>query len=519
MIIMRAIHNISLIVAFAATAFVAELYAQVHQEVTLTKAELQDKIKGGWAGQTIGVTYTKPSEAVFNGTMIPPYVQYEWGAHIVSRYMHNDDIYIDFTFMEVIEREGIDAPAESHAKAMANADYNLWHANQTARYNILNGIMPPASGNWRCNIHADCIDAQIEADFAGLMSPGMINAATDMTDRVSHIMNCGDSYYGAAFVAAMYSQAFVSDDVDFLVNESLKVIPEESQFYKSMKQVIAWHKQYPDDWRNTWFAIQKSDWAQTMHCPQGVFVPFNLDATTNAAYILVGLLYGEKDFFQTMEISMRCGLDSDCNPSNAAGILGTMIGYSNIPEYWLKPLQVHEDTDLRYTTTSLNRAYSVSFEHAVQNIVKNGGEDHGDYVVIGYQKPKPLPFEKAFPNIYPVKRFDWKRGRAGGKSIRTYQRPVAFTGTGFVVSGEVQDNGVGQDYVAELEVYLDGKLDAVRKLPADFHSRATELYLNLELPKSDHTFQLKWRNPTDDADISIWNVVIYSDELIKYDHR
>jgi hypothetical protein len=154
------------VIAFCSIIFPLNLFAGTPSEVELSKPELQDKIKGGWAGQTIGVAYTKPSEAVFNGTMIPPYVQYEWGEHIVSRFMHNDDIYMDFTFMEVIEREGIDAPAESHAKAMA-------------------------------------------------------------------------------------------------------------------------------------------------------------DATTNAAYILVGLLYGEKDFFQTMEISMRCGLDSDCNPSNAAGILGT----------------------------------------------------------------------------------------------------------------------------------------------------------------------------------------------------
>ena len=68
------------------------------------------------------------------------------------------------------------------------------------------------------------------------MSPGMINAATKITDTVSHIMNCGDSYYGAAYVAGMYSQAFVSDDIDFVLNEALKVVPKRSQFYKSMKQ-------------------------------------------------------------------------------------------------------------------------------------------------------------------------------------------------------------------------------------------------------------------------------------------
>lgn len=60
-----------------------------------------------------------------------------------------DDVYMDLTFLEVMQEEGINAPAESFAKAFANADYKLWHANQAARYNILHGIMPPASGHWK----------------------------------------------------------------------------------------------------------------------------------------------------------------------------------------------------------------------------------------------------------------------------------------------------------------------------------------------------------------------------------
>ena len=59
-----------------------------------------------------------------------------------------DDIYMDLSFMKVIEQEGIDAPAQSFAESFAKADYKLWFANQTARYNILNGLIPPESGHW-----------------------------------------------------------------------------------------------------------------------------------------------------------------------------------------------------------------------------------------------------------------------------------------------------------------------------------------------------------------------------------
>lgn len=87
--------------------------------------------------------------------------------------------------------------------------------------------MPPASGNWKNNPHADDLDFQIEADFIGLMSPGMVNAAMDVANRVGHIMNSGDGFYGGAFVAGLYAQAFVSNDVNEILDVALQPIPKK----------------------------------------------------------------------------------------------------------------------------------------------------------------------------------------------------------------------------------------------------------------------------------------------------
>lgn len=83
-----------------------------------------------------------------------------------------DDIYMDLTFVDVFDKYGFDVPVDSLANAFAYAGYKLWHANQAARYNILNGIPAPASGHWKNNPHADDIDFQIEADFAGADGSG-----------------------------------------------------------------------------------------------------------------------------------------------------------------------------------------------------------------------------------------------------------------------------------------------------------------------------------------------------------
>ena len=59
----------------------------------------------------------------------------------------------------------------------ANSGYALWHANRAGRDNLRGGIAPPDSGHPQFNEHADDIDYQIEADYAGLISPGLPNVA------------------------------------------------------------------------------------------------------------------------------------------------------------------------------------------------------------------------------------------------------------------------------------------------------------------------------------------------------
>ncbi len=322
----------------------------VQSQSMLSKANLLDKIKGGWAGQTIGVTFGGPVEFRYNGTMIQTYHPIPWYKGYVADQMKTndglyDDLYLDLTWVEVMERHWLNAPADSFAQAFARKGYKLWHANQAARYNILHGIRPPLSGHWTHNPHADCIDFQIEADFAGLMSPGMPQTANEICDRVGHIMNYGDGYYGGVFIANLYALAFTSTDIPTIITQALKSIPPQAIYYKVISDVLAWYRKYPTDWKKTWLEVQDK-WSADIGCPDGVYAPFNIDATINSAYVIIGLLYGKGDFTQTIEITTRCGQDADCNPSSAAGILGTIIGYKKIPPYWLAGLEGAEDLNL-----------------------------------------------------------------------------------------------------------------------------------------------------------------------------
>jgi hypothetical protein len=59
---------------------------RIPAQVTISKVQLMDKIKGGWAGQTIGCTYGGPTEFKYPGTMIQDYVPIEWPDGFIKWY-------------------------------------------------------------------------------------------------------------------------------------------------------------------------------------------------------------------------------------------------------------------------------------------------------------------------------------------------------------------------------------------------------------------------------------------------
>jgi hypothetical protein len=501
-------------------------------QVTLSKEVLLDKIRGGWAGQTIGVVYGAPYEFKFTGTTIQRYEPIAWSGDYIKYWWEKkpglfDDIYNDLTFVETFEKEGLDCSSETLAKCFAFAEYHLAHANQASRYNIRNGIMPPASGYWKNNPHADDLDFQIEADFIGLMAPAMLPEALSIADKVGHIMTSGDGFYGGAFVAGLYASAFSCKDPALIVDQALAAIPAESQFYQCMDDVRKLYKQYPNDWEQCWFEIHKK-WNKDVGCPKGVFLSFNIDAKINAAYVTMGLLYGNGDFSKSIEIATRCGQDADCNPSTVGGVLGVMNGFSNIPEKWVDPLRPIESLYFEGTDVSLEKGTQYSFKHALEMIRKAGGMVTENQVVIPQKAVGVLPLEQNFDKTHPV-----YRDRKDSWMSKEYS--FDFNGNGFVIWGNlvctrnitadyaarVSARHIGSEvfglaepndpYVAKIEVWIDGQLDQVSVLPMQNTARKLEPAWKYQLPEGKHRVVMKWLNPKKVYLLRINDILYYSE--------
>ena len=95
---------------------------------------------------------------------------------------------------------------------------------------------------------------------------------------------------------------------------------------------------------------------------------------------------------------MRCGVDSDCNPSSAAGILGTALGMKGIPAKWaiLRDLPIDNIAikDIYPKSIEWDDILDKTVEVGKWNILQNGGHIENGIIFIPYQTPSCPPLEQ-----------------------------------------------------------------------------------------------------------------------------
>ncbi len=426
---------------------------------TLTRPALLDKIRGGWAGQMIGVAYGAPTEFRSNGKIGEWDLQ--WSPERVENSIHQDDLYVEMTFARVLDTVGLKATSVDFGEAFKTSKYSLWHANAGARRALNQGIKAPWSGHPKYNIHANDIDFQIEADFIGLMCPGLPRVSNEYCDRVGRVMNYGDGLYGGMFVGGMYAAAYFENDPRKIVTAGLACIPEKSAYALLIRDLLNWSSEYPNEWRKVWSMVE-AKWDKEDPCPDGALAAFNIDAKLNGAYIAFGLLFGQGDFMKTMEIATRAGQDSDCNPSSAVGVLGVMLGYDRIPEVCKSGIPAISNTKFEFTDYSFNEICRSTEKLALQLIEKSGGQVDARMVTVPPQAPQAPKLEQWDPGI-PVKKagvkdaawqFSGQWQNEKGAMISSAAGALAtfsFKGVAVALQGRLTQSG------GRADIILDGK--------------------------------------------------------------
>jgi len=470
---------------------------------SITKEELADKIKGGWAGKMIGVSYGIQIEfnacgKTFEGPL-------SWAPDKVEYALRDDDLYGQLHIMSSMEKhQGLKTPVTQLGFDFAHAGFTLCHANMQGRKNILDGIMPPLSGHAKYNMHANDIDFQIESDFIGIINPGMPHSAALMADSVGRIMCYGDGLYGGMFVSAMHALAYFEKDAKVIVEKALKCIPAESLYANAIQTVIDGYKSNPKEWRKTWAIVQEKFGEIDICVP---FNAFNIDAAINGAFVVMGLMFGENDMGKTIEIAARCGQDSDCNAANAGAVIGIMMGYNAIEDIYKSHIPKIEDKLFVFTDYSFKKAALQSLIFAEENILANGGRIRGNVFKIKNQKPQFTGIlEQSFPGMIPgymVLMTDNEQYTIAGNwedyrgSFKASTQPgdifeIKFKGSGITIKGRYGiDGGNAMAYIdgqplREFNCYSYGKGDC-----GNWVTNLQHLIHAMNLEEGEHTLKIE----------------------------
>ena len=351
----------------------------------LSVEEWRDKMKAGWLGQMIGVQWGLPTEFRYQGKPIPDAEVPAWEPGMINGGFDNDDLFVEMTFLRTLERHGFDVSPRQAGLDFANTKFGLCAANWAGRNNLRLGIAPPDSGHPRYNACADCIDYQIESDYAGLISPGLPQRTIELARLFGTIVNSGDGVWAGAFMGGMYAEAFFTRDIDAIVEAGLACLPSESQYAEMVRDVRRWHREFPDDWRACWKKVE-AKYIDDPAYHRGRIDQVGSDVKPNGAFLLMGLLYGKGDPVRTIKVAMQCGWDSDCNPSSAAGVLLTALGTRAIAPEFVSALD--SNRTFSYSEYRLEDVLRVCEKLMRENVTRGGGRIERDAAGKDRERPE-----------------------------------------------------------------------------------------------------------------------------------
>lgn len=299
----------------------------------------------GWLGKVIGIRLGAQIEGWTYQKIRDVYGELDHYPADYKNFAADDDSNGPLFFLMALDqvKDGEELTAQDVGEALLNyAPYEhgfFWwggygvSTEHTAYLNLRSGIQAPRSGSIALNgtTVAEQIGGQIFIDTWGMVAPGNPALAAKLAREAASVTHDGNGVYGGQFVAACVAEAYVERDIRKIMDVGLGAIPQDSEYARVSRDVLAFRDAHPDNWRD---------------CFQYVFENYGYDKypgachiIPNAAVMILSMAYGGGDFTNTLNICNMCGWDTDCNVGNVAAILGVMTGLLGLDrEKWCTPV-------------------------------------------------------------------------------------------------------------------------------------------------------------------------------------
>ncbi len=286
-----------------------------------------EKTHGGWMGKCIGVALGDPVAGWPTEKVVEQHGK-------ISTYLRkpstrNDDVTYPVLVLHAIEKHGRDFSSVDLGYEWVEhlIEEETYTAERRALRNLVNGIVPPYSA-YDNNPFNIWIGAQMRGEVNGFLAPGNPRLAVELAHRDAIISHVNEGVYSEMFSAALISAAFVVDDIHELVNIGLSYVPPCSDFYHIVRQTVEWCERYG----NAKEVVDRitENYSRRYHW---------IDTFPNIAVVIMALTLGERQFEDSILLSVNCGLDADCSTGQVGATVGTLLGEGQIPARWKNPIQ------------------------------------------------------------------------------------------------------------------------------------------------------------------------------------
>src|SRR3954463_13280573 len=330
---------------------------------------LEDKIRGGMLAQVIGNLNGLPHE--FKYIDSPGDVEH-YTPNLPDGAYTDDDTDIEWVYLHEIvrTREVFLKPPQIATLWKRHINRGIFCSNLYARCLMNLGIDPPWTGNIALNPWSDFnISGQFICESFGLMAPGMPQTAAKLGLNYTHVAIDGEPAQATQLFTTMISTACVEPDLNKFLDAGLTAVDPKCEIAGIVKAVRELHQKNPDDWRATRLEF-KNRW-QT----HGGGMRDKNGYELNTACVIAAVLYGHKDFPETLRTAFNFGWDADCDAATAATIVGVMKGrrWMNDQHWDIKDIYrntTRDDMPMKETLTGLENTL---IEAARITIKKNGG--------------------------------------------------------------------------------------------------------------------------------------------------
>ncbi|MBQ7010174.1 MAG: S-layer homology domain-containing protein [Clostridia bacterium] len=197
-------------------------------------------------------------------------------------------------------------------------------------YGLMNkhGYLPLYTGNVEYgNMYNVNGEPFIGNETLGMSAAGMPAVAAYHARSFGSATSDRDSLRWLEYFTTLISMGYLESDIPTMMRQAQSIFVEGSWQWKVVDMVFDLHERFPDDWRRAVIHATETCWQK--HYDNDGKVAENAQ---NCAMILIGLLYGEGDFYETCKIISLAGHGGDSTTPVGLSAVAVICGWSGIDD-------------------------------------------------------------------------------------------------------------------------------------------------------------------------------------------